>query len=177
MSMADSRNVRSRAGRAASAGGDRPASDVENNVRAVIHRSCLLLDEERFDKYLALWAPAGRYRITSYSPDIRKDLVLLDLGRDDYGHLLSNIRNHEHMPGTFSRHLSVQLLERDEGTGKVHVTSSILVIHTDPEGVSRVFATGRYLDVFVTGGDQPLIELREARLTTRQFGPGSHIPI
>lgn len=156
--------------------GDR-RMEFENRVSAVIHRSCLFLDEERYKEYLALWSPGGQYRITSYSPDIRKELVLLDLNRDDYGHLLSNIRNHEHMPGTFSRHLSVQLLDNEGEAGKTHVTSSILVIHTDPEGVSRVFAAGRYLDIFTIDGDEPLIELREVRLSTRQFGPGSHIPI
>ncbi len=149
----------------------------EEDLKTTIHRSCIFLDEERFDEYLALWAPAGRYRITSYSPDIRKELVLLDLGREDYGHLLSNIRNHERMLGRFSRHLTIQLVEHDEQADEVRVASSVLVIHTNLEGVSHVFAAGKYLDIFDRGSDKPLIELREVRLATRQFGPGSHVPM
>ena len=143
----------------------------------MITRSCLLLDDERFDDYLALWSPEGRYRITSWSPDLRKELVLLDLHLADYRQLLANVPNHERMPGTFSRHVTGQLIERPDDGGAVRATSSLLVVHTDLEGVSRLFAAGRYVDDVELAPDGARIASREVRLDTRQLGTGSHIPM
>ena len=144
-------------------------------------RSCLYLDDERFDDYLALWSPRGRYRITSWSPDLRKELVLLDLPLDDYRQLLENVPKHERMQGTLSRHVTGPLVERgdDGGDGSVaaRATSSLLVVHTDLEGVSTVYAAGRYLDAIESANGDPRILSREVRLQTRQFGTGSHVPM
>ena len=140
-------------------------------------RSCLLLDDERFDDYLALWSPQGRYRITSWSPDLRKDLVLLDLPLPDYRQLLENVPMHERMSGTFSRHVTGQLIERPDGDDTARATSSLLVVHTDLEGVSRLYAAGRYVDDIELVHDDARIASREVRLDTRQLGTGSHIPM
>lgn len=151
-------------------------SDTHTRIRDAIFRSCVLLDEERFDDYLALWLPEGRYRITSWSPDLRRELVLLDLRMDDYRALLENVTNHERMLGTFSRHVTGQLIEHG-GNGAAHATSSLLVVHTDVDGVSQLFATGKYLDDLDLTGEAARLRSREVRLETRQLGPGSHIPM
>ena len=54
----------------------------DDKVRELIYRSCLLLDAEDFDGYLALYAPDCHYKITAYGPEIRKDMTWLDLDRD-----------------------------------------------------------------------------------------------
>lgn len=151
-------------------------SNTDDRIRATVFRSCVLLDEERFDDYLALWSPDGTYRISSWSPDLRKELVLLDLDVESYRTLLSNIQYHEHILGHFSRHVTGQLIEHG-GNGCATVTSSLLVMRTDLEGVSSLFAVGKYIDHVELTGDTPLITVREVRLETRQFGPGSHIPM
>ena len=143
----------------------------------MITRSCLLLDAERFDDYLALWSPEGRYRITSWSPDLRKELVLLDLALADYRQLLENVPNHERIQGTFSRHVTGQLIERHDDEGAARVTSSLLVVHTDLEGVSSLFAAGKYVDDIKIARDDVRIASREVRLETRQLGTGSHVTI
>ena len=150
---------------------------ADDEIRSTITRSCLLLDDECFDDYLALWSPEGRYRITSWSPDLRRELVLLDLHLADYRQLLENVPNHERMPGTFSRHVTGQLIERHADNGTVRATSSLLVVHTDLEGVSRLFAAGKYVDDIEFARDGARIASREVRLETRQFGTGSHIPM
>ena len=153
----------------------------DDTIRSLIMRSCLLLDDERFDDYLALWSPRGRYRITSWSPDLRKELVLLDLPLDDYRQLLGNVPNHERMQGTLSRHVTGPLIERGrggrDGDGTARAVSSLLVVHTDLEGVSNVYAVGRYVDDIDIADGDPRIESREVRLETRQFGTGSHVPM
>ena len=150
--------------------------NVRGLVESLIFQSCLLLDEERFDDYIALWAPDGQYRITTWSPDLRQDLVFLDLGLHDFQNLLEGVNNHQRMLGQFSRHLTGQLIDVD-GKEQISVMSSLLVTHTDLEGISKLFAVGRYVDKIELVDGKPLIGSREVRLSTRQFGPGSHIPI
>ena len=140
-------------------------------------RSCLLLDAERFDEYLALWSPEGRYRITSWSPDLRRELVLLDLALTDFRRLLENVPNHERMQGTLSRHLTGPLVERRDGEDTTRATSSLLVVHTDLEGVSSLYAAGKYVDEIDVAHGDARIASREVRLETRQLGTGSHVPM
>ncbi len=47
-----------------------PASNDE--VRELIYRSCRYLDLQDFDAYIALCASDFRYKITLYSPELRK---------------------------------------------------------------------------------------------------------
>ena len=140
-------------------------------------RSCLLLDAERFDEYLALWSPQGRYRITSWSPDLRRELVLLDVELTDFRQLLENVPSHERMPGTLSRHVTGPLVERRDGENAARATSSLLVVRTDLEGVSSLYAAGKYVDDIETAGGEARIASREVRLETRQLGTGSHVPM
>jgi methanesulfonate monooxygenase small subunit len=152
------------------------AAAVEQ-ARELVARSCLLLDEERFDDYLGLYADDCRYRITTYSPDLRKDMAMLDLDRKDLAVLLGNLPKHIRMSGRFMRHPSGSCAEPASGSGRISVLTTVLVAHTDLEGISRIFATGRYRDLIEVSGDAPRLLEREVRVDTRQFGPGSHVPL
>ena len=44
-------------------------------VKATIYRSCLHLDDEQWPEWLDLCSEDFKYRITSYSPEIRKDMI------------------------------------------------------------------------------------------------------
>src|SRR5262249_32031475 len=48
---------------------------VDQAIRDVIYRACLLLDHEKFGEWLALCAPEFSYRITTYSPEIRRQMT------------------------------------------------------------------------------------------------------
>lgn len=146
------------------------------DAKRLVALSCLLLDEEKFDDYLALYADGSRYAIRAYSPDLCKDLSLLDLDRPELATLFSNLRKHVRLPGRFLRLANSSLAEADGGDA-VSLTTTVLVTHTDLEGVSRVFAAGRYFDKIEVRNGKALIKEREVRLDTRQFGPGSHIPL
>ena len=146
------------------------------DAKHLVAMSCLLLDEEKFDDYLALFAEGGRYCIRAYSPDLRKDLSLLDLDRPELATLLTNLRKHVRMPGRFLR-LAAPTTSQATGNDSVSVTTTVLVTHTDLEGISRIFAAGRYLDKVEVKNGKALIKEREVRVETRQFGPGSHIPL
>jgi methanesulfonate monooxygenase small subunit len=137
----------------------------------------MLLDDEKFDEYLDLFSPEIRYRITAFSPDLRKDLAWLDLGRKDLESLLANLNRHIRLAGRFMRHPSGSIVEEEEGSTHLLVTTAVLVAHTDLEGNTRVFATGRYRDRIEWIDGEPRLKEREVRLDTRQFGPGSHVPL
>ena len=147
----------------------------ETDAINLVSRSCILLDDENFEGYLSLFAPDSHYRITSYSPDLRRELIYLDVDRTDLEALLRNIHHHIRMSGRLMRHPNGFVVDskHDESS----VLTSLLIIHTDLEGNSRIFAAGRYRDTLTLANGKPTIKSREVRLDTRQFGPGSHIPL
>lgn len=149
----------------------------DDDVKAVVYRSCLALDDERFDDYLGLCAPDFQYRVTAYSPELRQEMVWLDHNREQMANLLEGVDNHHRLPGRFTRQANVYLVERDAGNGDATVTTSLVVMYTDVEGVSKVYAVGRYVDTIGVAGDRPLLTSREVRLETRELGPGSHVPM
>ena len=150
---------------------------TNDDVKAVVYRSCLALDDERFADYLALCAEDFRYRVTAYSPELRKEMVWLDQDRAQLANLLEGVDNHHRLPGRFSRQANVYLVERNGAAGRATVTTSLVVMYTDPEGISKVFAVGRYVDSIDVAGERPFLRAREVRLETRDFGPGSHVPM
>jgi methanesulfonate monooxygenase small subunit len=145
-------------------------------VRELIFRSCLLLDEERFGEYLDLYADEMRYRVTAFSPELRKDMVWLDLGRTDLKNLFDMLPEHVKPDGTFTRHINVCAIEQ-AGEQALAVTSSLVVFYTDQQGNTRVLAVGRYNDNVDASSDTPRIRSREVRLETRALGAGSQIPL
>jgi methanesulfonate monooxygenase small subunit len=153
------------------------STSAAEQARTLVSLSCLLLDEEKFDRYLELFSAPSRYRITAYSPDLRKDQAWLDLDRKELETLLSNLPRHVRLPGRFLRHPNGFIVQEEEGSKELLVTTSLLVAHTDVDGVSRLFAAGRYRDRIEWVAGEARLKEREVRLDTRQFGPGSHVPI
>jgi 3-phenylpropionate/cinnamic acid dioxygenase small subunit len=149
---------------------------VIEEAKNLVALSCLLLDEEKFDKYLALFSPESRYSIRAYSPDLRKEVSLLDLDFAELEVLFRNLPKHVRLPGRFMRLANGTVLESQEGD-RLALTTPVLVTHTDLDGVSRVFAAGRYRDKIAFVDGKPRLAEREVRVDTRQFGPGSHIPL
>lgn len=153
----------------------------EDDIKSMLHESFVRLDDEDYDAYLELCAPAFRYRITTYSPDLRKDQVWLDHDREEMAELFNNIQYHVRLPGRFFRHGHVYRISRDGGGGNgdetVQAMTSMVVHYTDPDGESRVFALCRYHDDIDISTGTPLLASREVRLETRQLGTGSHIPM
>ncbi|TAK84431.1 MAG: methanesulfonate monooxygenase [Betaproteobacteria bacterium] len=150
---------------------------TDNQIGALIYRSGLFMDEENFDGFMQLCASDFRYQITAYSPELGKEMIWLNLDREGMEHLLKNIPNHVRLPGSFLRNLNVYLMEPQQANGDVHVTSSLLVIHTDLEGASRLYAAGMYIDDVVLSSGSPQLKSRTVKLATRQLGPGSHVPL
>ncbi len=91
--------------------------------------------------------------------------------------LFGNLENHVTLQGRFLRHANVALIDRNDEHYTGQVTTTFLAIYTNLEGVSEIFATGRYNDTIDMSGNRPLLRSREVRLDTRDLGGGTHFPI
>jgi methanesulfonate monooxygenase subunit beta len=142
----------------------------------LVASSCMHLDSERFDEYLALLDDNHEYTISCFSPDLRKEMVLLQLKKEELGNLLKNIHNHIHLPGKLFRQASLYSVER-KPDDRYSALSYVTVTYTNPDGVSAIFCVGRYHDDIA--GDENRLRLMSRRfeMETRDIGTGCHYPI
>ena len=133
------------------------------------------MNQEDFEGFLSFCAPSFRYRITAHSPEIDKEMIWLDQDYDGLAALLDVVPQHLRHVGRMHRHVTVGVIERD-GVG-ANVTSSFLIIDTNLEGQSQLFAAGLYEDRVETEGEaSPRLLHRQVKLETRDLGIGSHVP-
>ena len=149
---------------------------TNDDIRQFVYRSCQLLDEESFSDYLSLYdAEKTRYRVTAYSPELRKDMVWLDHRRDELEIMLKMIPEHIRMPGKFFRQATVYSVEREEDIARV--VTSLVLFHIDQHGQLNPLSAARYHDQIRIRRDSLAIALREVRTDSRIFGAGIHVPI
>jgi methanesulfonate monooxygenase small subunit len=143
----------------------------------VIYRSCLALDEKDFKGYLALCDTNFRYRITAFSPEIRKDMIWLEHDKQGMQLLFTNLPRHNSDHSPLTRHATVYTVDVNESQTQASVVSALQIFRTDLDGgVTALFAVGRYLDTVIIDDAGARLLARTVKLDTRQFGIGYHIP-
>jgi methanesulfonate monooxygenase small subunit len=145
-------------------------------VKDVIYQSCLAMDDERFDEYLALCAEDYQYKVTAYSPELRKEMVWLEQSRADLIAMFEMLPEHVKPEGRFTRHVQVYRVTPNGSPDTLNVTSALTIYFTTDRGDTKMFAIGRYNDVVDMSGATPRLKAREVRLETRSLGTGSQIP-
>ena len=146
-------------------------------VEELIYRSCLLLDSKDFKGYLAICAPAYSYKITTYSPEIRKDMTWLEHDKAGMEILFNNLPRHNSDQSLLSRHATVYTIETDPASNRASVMTALQVFKTSLDGgKTELFAVGKYCDTVDLSGDRPVLQCRNVRLVTRMLGIGYHIP-
>lgn len=154
------------------------ARDVDVEVRALIYRSCLRLDEGDFAGWIDLCAPEFNYSITAYSPEIRKEMVWLEHDREGMEGLFKMLPKHNSDHSPLTRHASVYTVEYDESGKEASVVTSLVVYKTQLDGgATDLFAVGKYFDTVSLEEEIPLLTNRNVRLDTRELGIGSHVPL
>ena len=128
-------------------------------IRDFLSRVADALDREAWDEFLSMCATGFEYRVTAHPYELDEDMIWLI-------HDLDGLR-----------HVSFAGIEPGEAEGQFVATSKVLAVLTSPEGVSELFAAGRYVDVVDAAGAAPRLLRRETRLDTRELGIGSHVPI
>lgn len=155
---------------------------TQREVERVIYGSCLQLDEQRFGAFLDLTTSDFRYRITAYSPEIRKQMVWLEHDRAGLAALFELLPKHHVNHAVWLRHAVIyQTHQETEET--VHAVTSLAVYHTQVDvgdahleaGSSKLFLVGRYHDSLRRTEGRWLLAERQVRLETRQLGIGTHL--
>jgi methanesulfonate monooxygenase small subunit len=145
-------------------------------IARLIYGAALKLDAEDFKGFMRQCGDEFRYSIRAYSPELGQEMVWLEHGRKGMQDLFAMLPQHVRMKGRFKRHVSVYSVDKDDD-GRARAHSSVLLVHTDPEGNSKLFAAGQYEDVIETAGETPRFLERVVRLETRDLGPGVHVPV
>ena len=155
---------------------------VRRDVEQVVYAACLHLDESRFGAFLELTAEDFRYRITAYSPEIRKQMTWLEHDRAGLAALFELLPKHHVDHAVWFRHAVLSQLVQ-QAPEQVRALTSLAIYHTQVDvgdahltaGESRLFAVGRYHDTLRQVRGRWLLAERNVHLETRQLGIGTHL--
>jgi methanesulfonate monooxygenase subunit beta len=150
-------------------------SEQRQAVEELVYRSCLALDAKDYKAFLALCDKDFRYTISTYSPEIRREMVWLDHDRKGMETLFTNLPRHNSDNSPITRHATVYTVN---ATGnEANVVSALQVFRTQLDGGStELFAVGRFHDTVKLHGSGPCLLRRTVKLDTRLLGYGYHIP-
>ena len=149
--------------------------EQRNTIEELVYRSCLALDARDYKGFLALCEDDFRYAITTYSPEIRRDMVWLDHDRKGMETLFANLPRHNSDHSPLTRHATVYTVEVEANAAKV--ISALQVFRTTLDGgATELFAVGRFHDTVKLNGAAPRLAQRTVRLDTRLLGYGYHVP-
>lgn len=154
-----------------------PKPEQRQAIEELVYRTCLALDERNWKGFLALCEEDFRYTITTYSPEIRKDMVWLDHDRKGLDTLLTNLPRHNSDHSPITRHATVYTVDAGADDGSASVVSALQVFRTQLDGgASELFAVGRFHDTVKLGDGGPKLARRVVKLETRLLGYGYHVP-
>lgn len=146
-------------------------------IEDLIYRSCLALDNKDWKAFLALCDDDFRYQITTYSPEIRRDMIWLEQDKKGMDTLFTNLPRHNSDHSPITRHTTVYTVDVDAAKSEAAVVSALQVFRTQLDGgASELFAVGRVYDTVKLNGSAPRLAKRVVKLDTRQLGYGYHVP-
>ena len=146
-------------------------------IEELVYSSCMLLDEQKYNDYLALCDEGFRYTITAHSPEIRRDMVWLDHDKSGMQTLLTQLPRHNSDRSPLTRHATVYSVKVDDAAKAADVITSLQVFKTDLDGgVTKLFAVGKYIDRVTMANGAPKLAQRTVKLDTRMLDIGYHIP-
>lgn len=149
--------------------------DIEQRklVEELVYRSCLALDAKDYKAFLALCDEDFRYTISTYSPEIRREMVWLDHDRKGMETLFTNLPRHNSDHAPLTRHATVYTVAGNASAAEV--VSALQVFKTQLDGgATELFAVGRFHDTVSLSSLK--LARRVVRLETRLLGYGYHIP-
>ena len=150
--------------------------DERKDITTLIYKSFLALDDLNFKEFLNLCAPNYHYKITAYSPEIRKEMIWLEESRQSLEQLFINLPKHNSDHSRLSRLGNVYLIDKT-APYEWSVLTFLQVFRTTLDGgATELFAIGKIYDkITETNSEFKLLD-REIKLETRMFGFGHHIP-
>ena len=149
--------------------------DDRESIRALVARSGRLLDDERFEDYLALFAAEGQYLLEATSAEIGRDMMWLSLNRAELADLFQEWPLHVRDPAARTHLVAVDEISVDGAAGRAF--STFTIYRTDERGRSEFYCIGRYEDDVCTEGTAWKIKRRRARLITRLLVTPTPLPV
>lgn len=151
--------------------------DQRHALTELICLSCVALDERKFSEYLDLCDADYRYRITAYSPEIRKDMTWLEHDKAGMQTLFNNLPRHNSDQSPLTRHVTVYVVKQGSTPERFLALSALQVFKTTLDGgTTELFAVGKVHDEIALTASGPKLLDRNVRLQTRMLGIGYHIP-
>ena len=152
-------------------------SEQRQAVEELVYRSCLALDAKDWRGFLALCDEDFRYTVTTYSPEIQKEMVWLDQNRKGMDTLFTNLPRHNSDHSPITRDATVYTVDVDEARNQASVVSALQVFRTQLDGgATELFAVGRFHDAVKLNGTGVKLARRVVKLDTRLLGYGYHVP-
>ena len=160
-------------------------NDIANSVRDTIYRATIALDGQEWNDWLALCSEDFYYVITSFSPEINKDMIYMEGDLKEMTSVIDLLPKHNTDHSPLRRHTSVYTVDVAEDGKSASAVSSFVVYqnmldgnnsHID-SGESRLFLIGKYIDDLVIENNQVKFLKREVKLDNRRLDKGSHWPI
>ncbi len=149
--------------------------DQRRQIEELVYRSCLALDDRDYKAFLELCDAGFRYKVSAYSPEIRKEMTWLDHDKAGMETLFTNLPRHNSDHSPLTRHATVYTVKVNGKTAEV--VTALQVFRTALDGgATELYAVARLLDTVKLDGDTPKLAQRVVRIETRQLGYGSHIP-
>ena len=159
--------------------------DLEKKIERTIYKATIALDSENWDEWLELCDDTFDYSITSFSPEINKDMIYFSADKKELKGLMDMLPKHNTDHSPLRRHTSVYTIDISDNEQTAEAISSVAVYqnmldgqnsHLD-SGESRLFLVGQYLDKFVIKDGLVRFVNRETKLDNRRLDRGSHWPI
>lgn len=159
--------------------------DAPALVRDTIYRTTIMLDSQKWDDWLPLCDDKFHYAIKSWSPEINRDMIYLQLDRNGLASMIKLLPKHNTDHSALTRHTSVYTVETADGGKSAKAVSSVIIYQTLLDGInshvdageSRLFLVGKYLDTFSIGDGGAKFLTREVRIENRRLDKGSHWPL
>lgn len=153
------------------------ANAREREAREFVAHSCNAMDELDFARFLGMCDPSFSYKITAYSPEIRRQMVWLEKDKNGLKVLLDLLPQQNMDKTPITRHASISTVAPAEEEDCYDVVSNLQVFRTEMDGgVTTLYAVGKFHDRIKLNGGEPKFVAREVRLDTRMLGTGYHIP-
>ena len=165
------------------------AACLETNalqVHELIYESCLALNAEKWNDFLALCDETGFvYSIVNYSPEIRREQCWMERDYKGLKSMLDLLSRHNSDRSQLTRHATVYKVDFDAQGERASAVTLVSIYRTQLDGINShmesgatsLFAVGRYLDEIDLRSGAPRLLARVVRLDTRQVDIGSHYPL
>lgn len=144
-------------------------------IRALIQRTAMLLDEEKFEDWVGLFDVQGTYEISAYSTEIRRWMTWQLSDRDTLARMLKEVDEHVRDPAR-RRHVVGIPLIRVDGE-RAEATSHFSLFRTLPDGQSSLYMVGSYQDQLVKRSGAWLYAAHKVIADTRMLDSFTHTPV